>query len=161
MKKIRNLFFIMMVLILTGCSKKDQMTNFIPTQAPGEGSTQEATPIVTEDGSEATPTPKEIHVGQTVTKYVKLSEYDDILNVRSTPSTELAPVGFLVHTEEVQVVEIVDGWASILYNDTICYVNADYLVDEKPAYLTPPPPSPTPKDTPTPTPDPNKDPADI
>ncbi len=136
MKKI--VILLIFILMLTGCSKEEQMTSFIPTAAPS---------LDAEDGNDtigptATPAPKTIYVGQTTTKYVKLSEYDDVLNVRSAPSTDSDIVGFLVHTEKVDVIDIVDGWASFVYNDAICYVNADYLVDEKPAYLDPPTPTP-------------------
>lgn len=177
MKKYIYLLIIFTVFILAGCKKKVQMTEFIPTAAPQDESTEgeatedeateDETQTDTEPGTEATPTPKTIHVGQTITKYVKLNEFDDILNVRSTPSTEKETIGFLVHTEKIEVIDIVDGWASFVYNGEISYVNASFLVDEKPAYLTPPPPSPTPKntptpkDTPTPTPDPNDGPDEI
>lgn len=158
MKKSIYLLIILTVLLLSGCSQKDQMTNFIPTQAPDETSESGAdTDANTDEGTQsetaATPTPGVIHIGQTTTKYVKLDEYGGYLNIRSTASREGEVVGFLVHAEEVEVIEIIDGWASFLYNDAICYVNADYLVDERPDYLTPPPPTPTPIVTPTQAPD--------
>lgn len=170
MKKSLYLFILATVILLSGCSKKDQMTNFIPTMSPEESEesdTQDISPTQTADNTDVTTTPKEIHIGQTVTKYVKLSEYDDVLNVRPNPSTDQEPVGFLVHAEKIEVAEIKDGWASFVYNGQICYVNASFLVDERPAYLTPPAPSPTPKAsatpkaTPTPTPDPNEEPPEI
>lgn len=153
MKKSIYLLIILTVFMLSGCSKKDQMTNFIPTQAPEEGTVSgEVADEVTDDGTqsetEVTPTPGELHIGATTTKYVKLNEYGGYLNIRSKASPEGEAVGFLVHAEEVQVVDIVDGWASFVYNDAICYVNADYLVDDRPDYLTPPPPTPTPIVTP-------------
>lgn len=153
MKKKIYLLILLTVFVLVGCNKKDQMTNFIPTQAPEE----ENTTVV--DGTESTPTeaattpvPETVHIGATTTRYVKLDEYGGYLNIRSKPSTDGDVVGFLVHAEEVEVGEVKDGWASILYNDTICYCNADFIVDERPAYLTPPPPTPTPVVTPTPIP---------
>jgi uncharacterized protein YgiM (DUF1202 family) len=129
MKKNVFLLIIITVFLLSGCSKKEKMTNFIPTMAPEDEITSEVTQTPLEGSTEATPTPKEIHVGETTTKYVKLSEYDDTLNVRSTPSTDSEPVGFLVHTEKIEVIDIVDGWASFVYNNQVCYVNADFLVD--------------------------------
>ncbi|HWT73494.1 MAG TPA: SH3 domain-containing protein [Mobilitalea sp.] len=155
MKKSIYLLIISILILLSGCSKKDQLTNFIPTQVPEEVTTSvEGTDENAQTDAETavTPTPAAIHIGATTTKYVKLDEYGGYLNIRSKPSTDAEAVGFLVHAEEVKVIEIKDGWASILYNDAICYVNADFLVDERPAYLTPPPPTPTPIVTPTPVP---------
>ena len=148
---------------MAGCQPKEQMASFIPTKTPeqdyetqpdkenGEDEDQEA--------EEATPTPKELHVGQTTSMYVKLDTYGGFLNIRPMPSTDGEPVGLLVHAEKVDVIEITDGWASIARNGEICYVNADYLVKERPAYLEPPTatPSPTPEPptaTPSPTPKP-------
>lgn len=156
MKKNIYILVIVAVLLLSGCSKKDQMTNFIPTIVPGEDSSEEITPSVAEDGAEATQAPKTIYVGETTTMYVKLDEYGDTLNIRSKPSTEGKAVGFLVHTDKVEVIEIKDGWASFVYKDAICYVNADYLVDEKPDYLDPPTPTNAPKSNKV-TPKSNKD----
>lgn len=155
MKKSIVLLTILTVLLFTGCEKKEQMTSFIPTQAPEEvtDTTDATTPedAAGEDaatgGTEATPTPKEIHVGQTTPMYVKMSEYGAFLNIRPTPSTDSQPVGFLVHAEKVDVIEIADGWASFVYNDAICYVNADFLVDERPEYLDPPTATPAPTPT--------------
>jgi uncharacterized protein YgiM (DUF1202 family) len=144
MKKSIYLLMIITVLLLTGCSKGDQMTNYIPTAAPEE-STDEAASTAKQEEINVTPTPKTIYVGQTTPMYVKLEEYDDFLNIRSAPSTDAEAVGFLVHTEKIDVIEIADGWASFLYKDAICYVNADYLVEEKPEYLDPPSPTPAPK----------------
>ena len=151
MKKSIYVFLLLAVLVLTGCSKKDQMTNFIPTQVPGEES-EAVSEDTTKEDPEITPTPKEIHVGKTTPKYVKLDKYGAYLNIRSTPSTDGEQVGFLVHGEKVEVSEIVDGWASFVYDNAICYVNADFLVDEQPGYLDPPTPTPTLAATPTPVP---------
>lgn len=154
MKKSMFLFIIMIALILTGCSKKEQMTNFIPTQAP----TAEDTDTDTEDSGQTaepetpsvTPTPKPIVVGNTIPMYVKLDEFGGTLNVRETPSTSGTKVGFLVNAEKVDVIEIKDGWASFIYNGAICYVSADYLVEEQPEFLEKPSPAPKPKNTPAP-----------
>lgn len=156
MKKSMYLFIILTIFTLAGCSKNERITSFIPTQPPadvtqpaGEEDTEDTQVTVT-----VSPTPRDIVVGQTTTMYVMLDEYGGFLNVRPTPSTEGAPVGFLVHTEPVDVIEIAGGWASILYNDAICYVNASFLVKERPAYIDPPTPTPVPVKTPTPTPAP-------
>jgi hypothetical protein len=140
MKKV-VIVLLIMILVLSGCSKKEVMTDFIPTAAPSVGAEEDITPT----GQATTPTPKEVFVGQTTTKYVKLTEYKDVLNVRSAPSTDAEAVGFLVHTEKVEVIEISDGWASFLYKGAICYVNADFLVDDKPDLLEPPTPTPSAK----------------
>lgn len=140
MKKI-YIIAVLMLLLLSGCGKKTPMADFIPTIAPSSSEdTTDTSPTVTA----ATPTPKTIYVGQTTTKYVNLTEYNDVLNVREKPSTDSDIVGFLVHTEKVDVIEVADGWASFVYNGSICYVNADFLVDEKPAYLEPPTITPVP-----------------
>lgn len=137
MKKITYLFIFVTVILLSGCSKKAQMVDFIPTAIPTqEGSKEDKASV-----SETTPTPQVVYVGKTVTKYVKLGEYNDVLNIRSSPSTDADVVGFLVHTEKVDVIKITDGWASFVYNNAVCYVNADYLVDEKPALIAPPTPT--------------------
>lgn len=156
MKKSIYLLIILSIFTLSGCSKKPQMADFIPTQAPeqitqpAQEDTQGEEAQVTQ---EATPTPRDVVIGKTTPMYVKLDEYGAFLNVRSTPSTKGEPVGFLVHAEQIDVIEIADGWASFLYNGTVCYVNADYLVKERPEYLTPPTPTPVPVNTPTPKPE--------
>ena len=155
MKKSGYFIVFLTVMLLTGCSKKEQMTNFIPTQIPEEEveSGEEAqSGEGAQAGEEATQTPETVHVGETTTMYVKLDKYGGSLNVRSTPSTSGEAIGFLVHAEEVEVIEIVDDWASILYKDTICYVNSKYLVDTQPDYLEPPTEAPKPTKAPTPTP---------
>ncbi len=142
MKKV-YVFALVILLVLSGCSKTKQMSSFIPTTTPNSETEEVITPT---GGLTATPTPKTIYVGQTIPKYVKLTEYEDVLNVRSAPSTDTDNVvGFLVHTEKIDVIEITDGWASFVYNDAVCYVNADFLVDEKPDILEPPTPTPVPK----------------
>ena len=90
---------------------------------------------------------------------MKLDDYDAILNIRSAPSREGEIVGFLVHTEQVEVISVEDGWASFVYQDEIRYVSADFLVDKKPAYIEPP--TPTAEPTPTEEPDPNEAPPEI
>jgi uncharacterized protein YgiM (DUF1202 family) len=138
MKKMIYLILFVAAFLLTGCTKKDQMVDFIPTAAPTQG-------VIAPDSStssSATPTPKVAYVGDTITKYVKLTQYNDVLNIRSTPSTDAEVVGFLVHTEKVNVIKITDGWASFVYHNAICYVNAAFLVDKKPQLLPTPTPAP-------------------
>lgn len=163
MKKSLLLIILFTALMMTGCgNKNEQFTSFIPTPMPesennsGEtisGDATEGTEETIGENAEATPTPKPLHVGQTTTMYVKLDEYDAILNIRSTPSKDGDVVGFLVHTEKLQVIDIVDGWASFAQGDSIRYVSADFLVNERPEYLEPPTPtpSPIPSEKPTPT----------
>lgn len=80
-----------------------------------------------------------VYTGETTTKYVKLSSYGAILNVRSSPSTEENNiVGFLVHTEPVEVISVEGEWAKIIYLDEIRYVSNNYLVDFVPPYISPP-----------------------
>lgn len=151
MKKYIYSLILITVFMLSGCSKKDQMTSFIPTPVPEVAISKAVTPTDTPkaadnaENPEATKAPITEYDGPTTPKYVKLDEYNDTLNVRPTPSTDSAPVGFLVHTEKIDVIEIKDGWASFVYKGAICYVNADFLVDEKPAYLDPPTPTVVPK----------------
>ncbi|HHV10043.1 MAG TPA: SH3 domain-containing protein [Clostridiales bacterium] len=141
---------LMIVILLTGCGKEEEMTSFIPTQPPTKEADVTATAAADaadtdqQEDPQTSPTPKVIRIGQTTPKYVKMDKYGATLNVRSIPSTSGEVVGFLVHAEKIRVAEIVDGWASFLYNGTLCYVNADYLVDEQPEYLEPPTPTPTP-----------------
>lgn len=163
MKKNIYLLIIVTVLLLSGCKKQAQMVDFIPTPTPVVTNEDEAGEE-SENTNEATPTPKTIHVGQTIAMYVKLDEYGAFLNVRSNPSKDGAIVGSLVHTEKIDVIEIVDGWASFEMDNVIVYVSADFLVPERPDYIplptaaptptpTPKPKDNTPKDTPTPEPD--------
>lgn len=160
-KKLMYILLFVAVMLFTACKGNDQETNFIPTIPPvftadeidfpndtiDDTFEPTGTPDVTEDEPE--------YIGETTTKYVKLSTYGAILNVRSAPSTEGSNVvGFLVHTEPVEVVSIEDGWAKFLYQNDIRYVSADFLVDTVPPYVSPPilTLAPTPTLTPTPTP---------
>lgn len=176
MKKSLIFIILVTVILLAGCKKEEQMTNFIPTQAPDEdfedaddtdsteatqqdGETSSETgdnapdAATSEEGTEA-PSQNMVYAGQTTTMYVKLDEYDAVLNVRAKPGKDGEIVGFLVHTEKVQVIEIKDGWAKIKYRDGAYYVSADFLVDKRPDYIDPPTKAPTPTKTPTPTPKP-------
>lgn len=179
MRKYLFLLLILSVAVLSGCKKEEQMPDFIPTNLledntdnngedankPGDNSQtddklgQEDETTQPDDGSDndgndnndnkdALP----VVVGKTTTKYVKLNQFGGSLNVRPTPSTEGTPVGFLVHAEAVEVIEVKDGWASILYKGNICYVKSEYLVDKQPPYLEPPTPTPKPTAAPTPKP---------
>jgi len=169
MKKSLIVIILFTALLMTGCGKKEQMTNFIPTPIPNsEDNGGDTTEVVTDDGevtggevTDATPTPKALHVGQTTPMYVKLDEYDAILNVRSTPSKDGDVVGFLVHTEKIDVIDIVDGWASFAQGGEVRYVSSDFLVKDRPEYLEPPTAAPTSKPTakPTSTPAPTPKPA--
>ena len=141
------------MLFLIGCGKGDDIeTSFIPSP----------TPIPIEDNKEdeievpVTPTeaPEEERE-ENLVKYVKLNEFGDTLNVRTAPTTkENNRVGFLVHGEKVEVIEIKDGWASFMYHNRVCYVSADYLVDERPPAIEPPQATPTPTPEPTEAPEP-------
>ncbi|MFT4146490.1 MAG: SH3 domain-containing protein [Mobilitalea sp.] len=153
MKKSIYLFTITAAVLLSGCSNKDQMTNFIPTQAPQED-TSSATEEETESTSdtETAQEPETTYTGATTKMYVKLNEYGGYVNVRAAASKDGEVIGFLVHAEEIEVIEIKDGWASFLANGKINYVSSDFVVAERPDYLTPPPPTPTTAATPTPKP---------
>ena len=144
-------------------TKEDNVSN---TEEDNDSDTEDTT-VEGDESAEVTQEPKTIHVGETTTKYVKLSQYGGYVNVRKSPSKDGEIIGFLVHAEKIEVVEIVDGWACFVQNNEKRYVSDEFLVDERPAYLTPPTPTPKPKDTPTPKatptpiPDPNEDPAEI
>jgi uncharacterized protein YgiM (DUF1202 family) len=158
MKRIAAFLILVMAMsILAGCKNKDKETNFVPTPIP-EDYTQEYTDIPGEDeileynpdDSEASTgegDKEPVYVGKTIEKYVKLNSYGSTLRIRNKPSVDSDIVGHLVHTEKINVIEIKDGWASFVYHDEICYVSADYLVDRKPAYLSPPTPTPAPEPT--------------
>ncbi len=155
MKKSIYLFTITAAVLLSGCSNKDQMTNFIPTQAPQDELSSEMeedteTPAAAESAQE----PETTYTGATTKMYVKLNEYGGYVNVRAAASKDGEVIGFLVHAEEIEVIEIKNGWASFLANDKINYVSSDFVVAERPDYLTPPPPTPTTAATPTPKPTP-------
>lgn len=149
----------LLVFLLAGCSPKDQMANIIVAPTPTPSAEEEPDTAHVEEGQdneneagneEEAEDEEPIVVGATITKFVKLNKYNDTLNVRAEPSTNGAKVGFLVHAEKVEVIDIVDGWARFVKDNKYVYCSADYLVDEKPEYLQPP------TSTPSPTPDPNE-----
>lgn len=133
------------VLLFAGCKGNDQETYFIPTPAPdftdedvdlSEDVIDDSKEQI-EDSNDSEEDP--IVIGETTTKYVKLNTFGAILNVRSSPTTEEDNVvGFLVHTEPIEVISIDGDWASFIYKGEICYVSSDYLVDFVPPYISPP-----------------------
>jgi uncharacterized protein YgiM (DUF1202 family) len=161
MKKSLLIIIIITLLMMTGCGDKGEFASFIPTPIPesensgDDAAAEDATEDTADNGSETsvegTPTPKPLHVGQTTTMYVKLDKYDAILNVRATASKDGDIVGFLVHTEKIKVIDIVDGWASFAQGGEVRYVSSDFLVKERPDYIEPPKPSSVPTKKPTPT----------
>lgn len=170
MKKYIYILIALTVISLSGCSKEEKMPDYIPTGLSEEGDISETD---ADDSGDLSDTDEDITksddgdqkdgdlpddsqgddnsdtqpvtIGKTATMYVKLSQYGGYLNIRSNPSTDSEPVGFLVHAEAVDVIEIKNGWASILYKGKVCYVNADFLVDKQPEFLDPPTATPTPK----------------
>lgn len=146
--KFLYIVIIAAVLLLAGCKNNDQETYFIPTPAPDliEEDKDKPEDIIDDTGENAGESEEAgdepVVTGETTTKYVKLNTFGAILNVRSSPTTEEDNVvGFLVHTEPVEVISIENGWASFMYKGQICYVSAEYLVDFVPPYISPPSPS--------------------
>lgn len=145
MKK-RLMYIIMgtVVLLFVGCKGDDQETNFIPTMPPERIEETLDLPENTDEDEiapeDSDDTEEDVSViGETTTKYVKLASYGAILNVRSAPNTDKDNVvGFLVHTEPVEVISIENGWASFMYKGEVSYVSEDYLVDTVPPYISPP-----------------------
>jgi hypothetical protein len=144
-KKILFIMFTVVMLLFAACKGNDKETNFIPTQPP----------VFTEDNDIVIPDdpvfdfedpidiPDEVeeepvYVGETTIKYVKLSSYGTILNVRSEPNAGENVVGFLVHTEPIEVISIDGDWAKVIFKDEINYVSAEFLVDTVPPYVSPP-----------------------
>lgn len=153
--KLLYLLMITAAFWLTGCKTEDTMVNFIPTPIPeiedsvDEGAVVDEEPTKeAEEATEATPAPVQIPAGQAKTMYVKLDSYGAFLNVRATPSTDGEKVSFLVHAEKVKVLGIENGWASIEYDGRVCYVSADYLVEERPEYIPAPTATPVPTKAP-------------
>ncbi|HKL99612.1 MAG TPA: SH3 domain-containing protein [Mobilitalea sp.] len=153
-KNIVYLMIILAIFVLPGCKKKDMQTDFMPTPtvAPkpveGDNSDEVSEDVVNDSGEPVENNQDEpVYTGKTVTKFAKLDDYDAILNVRSTPSKDGEIVGFLVHTEQIEVISIENGWASFVYKNEVRYVSEDFLTDKKPSYITPPTPTPTPKPT--------------
>ncbi|NLK28026.1 MAG: SH3 domain-containing protein [Clostridiales bacterium] len=152
MKKYILLYIGLFTLILGGCGKQNKMPDFIPTP------TVSPTPIIedTEKETEEDKSEEEVPIEEldlseveTTRMYVKMSKYGSTLNIRSKPSTDGDILGYLVHSEKVEVIRIKDGWAAIKDDNMVKYVNSDYLVEEKPEYLNPPTATPTPVPTPT------------
>jgi len=147
--KLLYIFLAALVVLFAGCKSEDKEAYFIPTPAPEIPDLTEENDVpddITDDtdgqNEESEDAEKPVVIGQTTTKYVKLNTFGAILNVRSSPTTaEDNVVGFLVHTEPVEVISIEDGWASFMYKGQICYVSAEFLVDFVPPYISPPTPS--------------------
>jgi len=146
--KFLYILLITAALLLAGCKNDDREAYFIPTPTPDLIEEDEDKPedIIDDTGENEEDTEEagdeQVVVGETKTMYVKLNTFGAILNVRSSPTTEEDNVvGFLVHTEPVEVISIENGWASFMYKGQICYVSADYLVDFVPPYISPPSPS--------------------
>lgn len=156
-KKLICLVITGAALLFSACKGNDQETNYIPTMPPDfTGEELEFPNDIIDDFEEPSDVPDDnedepLYVGETTTKYVKLSTYGAILNVRSSPTTEEDNVvGFLVHTEAIEVISIENGWAKFLFQDEIKYVSSDYLVDTVPPYVSPPILTLTPTPTPVP-----------
>ena len=137
MKKILVILAIFVgMFTLSACDRQEPVANFIPTPTPlaqvdeDKEATKEESNLDDEEGGP-------VYQGSTTTMYVKLSTSDGTLNIRDNPSADGQVVGFLVHTEKVEVIDIEDGWASFVYQDEISYVSDEYLVDEKPDYINP------------------------
>lgn len=143
--KLVYIIIVVSVLLFTACKGNDKETNFIPTQPPEFiNDDTDISDDTIEDIDDSIDIPGDMEddtefVGETTTKYVKLSSYGAILNVRSAPTTDTDNVvGFLVHTEPVEVISIENDWAKFLYNSEVSYVSAEYLVDFVPPYISPP-----------------------
>lgn len=144
-KKLMFIIITGAALLFVACKGNNQETNFIQ---PPEDFTEDDDIVIPDDSiddfEEPTDIPDDVedgpvYVGETTTKYVKLRSYGAILNVRSEPSTEGDNVvGFLVHTEPIEVISIDGDWAKFLYQDEIRYVSAEFLVDTVPPYVSPP-----------------------
>jgi len=140
--KLMFLIIGLSVLVFVACKANDQETNFIPTQPPAF-TEDEFDLSDNEDMDESTDTSDEEEdselINETRTMYVKLATYGAVLNVRSSPTTEEDNiVGFLVHTEPVEVISIENGFASFMYKDEICYISEDFLSENIPPYISPP-----------------------
>lgn len=141
-KKIFYIIIGIAIMLFMGCKGNEKEDNFIP----------DISPVITEDDiyipddpiddfEEPTKIPEEEpeFVGEATTKYVKLLSYGAVLNVRSAPNSEESNiVGFLVHTEPVEVISIENDWAEFWYNGEVRYVSSEFLVDFVPPYISPP-----------------------
>lgn len=144
-KKMMLIIITGAVLLFVACKGNDQETNFIQ---PPEEFTDVDDIVIPDDPLDDYEDPTDIpddeedeteYIGEITTKYVKLRSYGAILNVRSEPNTDSDNiVGFLVHTEPVEVISIDGEWAKILYKDEVRYVSAEFLVDNVPPYVSPP-----------------------
>lgn len=173
-KRIIILLISLVVIVMMGCKKDEPVSDFIPTQAPtpGADNSDDLVDVIDKDDEDKDDSQDNIdednvdvpddtqagdgdeepvYVGATKPMYAKLNKYDSTLYVRDEPSTDGNIIGFLVHTERIEVIKIENDWASFVFTDgKIRYVNAKYLVDYEPAKLVPPTPTPAPSQTPTP-----------
>lgn len=151
----KNLMYIIIgiaLLVFVACKGDDKETDFIPVMPPNNSVEEDHIPENPDEDDqivEGNEEPKDSedfeevadNTHETTTMYVKLATYGAILNIRSAPTTEADNiVGFLVHTEQVEVITIENGWASFMHKGEICYVSEDYLVDSVPPYISPPTP---------------------
>ena len=129
---MKRLFIILaltiVILLLPGCSKKEPVANFIPTPTPLPQQLEDEEDLYEE---EFLPEDESNDRAKTTKMYVDLSTSGGVLNVRSSPSTAGDVVGFLVHAEEVKVIDVEDGWASIVFQDKVRYISSNYIADEK------------------------------
>ena len=49
------------------------------------------------------------------------------VNVRSLPDVNSEKVGALVTGDQLELVAVEDGWCTVKFEDTIAYVNADFI----------------------------------
>ena len=174
-KRIMILLISLVVFLMIGCKKDEPVSDFIPTQAPtpgadaiddnvdvididdeaNDGDNQdngEEDSVGTEDGSDDNQSEDDVpvYVGTSKPMYAKLNQYDSTLYVRSEPTTDSEIVGFLVHTEKIEVIKIENEWASFVFTDgKVRYVNSKFLVDYEPSKLVPPTPTIAPSVAPT------------
>lgn len=91
-----------------------------------EASTVETEQVVETEAPKPTDTPKpDLSSLHTETYYAKTK-----VNVRKEASTKSKSVGKIQRGDAVEKIDEMDGWASVIYKEEICYVKAEYLVTE-------------------------------
>jgi hypothetical protein len=70
---------------------------------------------------------------QTTTYYVNISS--GYLNVRFGPNTNEDSFAKLYRGDKVDVISITNGWAYIVYGDSLGYISANYISEKKPSAI--------------------------
>ncbi len=160
MKKTNRLFLIVMLLcatlMLAACGESSAPQDGVDFNQFHQNESKEETEEVTEDAqSEETietesqeivetaeaETPEETETPKETQPPIEFTEVDDqtwyattTVRIRVEPNTDCDIAGRLYTNQKITVTGTSEEWMRVSYKGKTCYVSADYLTDEKPAY---------------------------